>query len=132
HNEYFIFWLCNGTRLIVERWATRVIEARILTGDKAGEPVFIQRITLSPSSTELPIPMSRHQFPIRLAFAMMINKSQGQSVKYLGIDLQLPVFSHGQLYIALSRCTSARNISIILPSDAANCTTNIVYPEVLL
>ncbi|KAF5187758.1 Pif1 helicase, partial [Thalictrum thalictroides] len=59
--------LCNGTRLIVEHCATRVIEARILTGYKAGETVFIPRITLPPSSAELPIPMSRCQFPVRLA-----------------------------------------------------------------
>ncbi|PIA29310.1 hypothetical protein AQUCO_06100079v1 [Aquilegia coerulea] len=124
--------LCNGSRLIVKRCATRVIEATILTGDKAGNTVFIPRITLSPSSTKLGIPMSRRQFPIRLAFGMTINKSQGQSVKYLGIDLQIPVFSHAQLYVALSKCTSSANISIIFPPEAANYTTNIVYIEVLL
>ncbi|PIA64508.1 hypothetical protein AQUCO_00100173v1 [Aquilegia coerulea] len=123
--------LCNGTRLIVEKFASKVIEARILTGPKANQPVFIPRITLSPSA-ELPIPMSRRQFPVRLAFAMTINKSQGQSVHFVGIDLQVPVFSHGQLYVALSRCTSAAKIFVILPSTAINCTTNIVYPEVLL
>ncbi|KAI8533766.1 hypothetical protein RHMOL_Rhmol10G0034600 [Rhododendron molle] len=36
---------------------------------------------------------------------MTINKSQGISVKFVGVDLRIPVFSHGQLYVALSRCT---------------------------
>jgi len=34
---------------------------------------------------------------------MTINKSQGQSVEHVGVDLRTPVFSHGQLYVALSR-----------------------------
>ncbi|PIA50901.1 hypothetical protein AQUCO_01100010v1 [Aquilegia coerulea] len=63
---------------------------------------------------------------------MTINKSQGQSVKYLGIDLQTSVFSHGQLYVALSRCTTARQIFVVLSSDVSTCTANIVYPESLV
>ncbi|KAL5704887.1 DNA helicase [Ranunculus cassubicifolius] len=124
--------LCNGTRLKVLQCGTRVIEAMILTGNKVGERVFIPRITLIPSTSNLPFKMSRRQFPVRLAFAMTINKSQGQSVKYVGIDLRTPVFSHGQLYVALSRCTSSKRISVILPPDTANSTSNVVYPEVLL
>ena len=95
--------LCNGTRLVIVKCADFVIEARILTGDKHGNLVFIPRISLAPSSSELVVKMTRRQFPIRLAYAMTINKSQGQSVKYVGLDLRTPVFSHGQLYVALSR-----------------------------
>ncbi|XP_057482735.1 uncharacterized protein LOC130769441 [Actinidia eriantha] len=123
--------LCNGTRLMVVRCASRIIEAQILTGDKRGNLVFIPRISLTPSSSEFPFRMTRRQFPIRLAYAMTINKSQGQSVKYVGIDLRTPVFSHGQLYVALSRCTSFHCISV-LPENEMDFTTNIVYPEVLL
>ncbi|PIA25570.1 hypothetical protein AQUCO_11100024v1 [Aquilegia coerulea] len=94
--------LCNGTRLMVIQFATRVIEAKILNGSHAGNYVFIPRITLQPSVSETPFQMARRQFPVRLAFAMTINKSQGQSVKYVGIDLRNHVFSHGQLYVALS------------------------------
>ncbi|XP_057511502.1 uncharacterized protein LOC130793701 isoform X2 [Actinidia eriantha] len=123
--------LCNGTRLMVVRCASRIIEAQILTGDKRGNLVFIPRISLTPSSSEFPFRMTRRQFPIRLAYAMTINKSQGQSVKYVGIDLRTPVFSHGQLYVALSRCTTFHRISV-LPEQEMDSTTNIVYPEVLL
>ncbi|PIA36722.1 hypothetical protein AQUCO_03300139v1, partial [Aquilegia coerulea] len=94
--------LCNGTRLMVVQFATRVIEAKILNGSHAGNYVFIPRITLQPSVSETPFQIARRQFPVRLAFAMTINKSQGQSVKYVGIDLRNHVFSHGQLYVALS------------------------------
>ncbi|KAF6146459.1 hypothetical protein GIB67_037759, partial [Kingdonia uniflora] len=61
----------------------------------------------------------------------VIAKSQGQSVKFVGIDLRNPVFSHGQLYVALSRCTSPNIINVLLPPDD-DTTTNIVYPDVML
>ncbi|PIA29092.1 hypothetical protein AQUCO_06300048v1 [Aquilegia coerulea] len=124
--------LCNGTRLMVVQFATRVVEAKILNGSHAGNYVFIPRITLQPSVSETPFQMARRQFPVRLAFAMTINKSQGQSVKYVGIDLRNQVFSHGQLYVALSRCTSSNRISVLLGNEDDDKTTNVVYPEVLL
>ncbi|KAG5544316.1 hypothetical protein RHGRI_016912 [Rhododendron griersonianum] len=74
----------------------------------------------------------RRQFPVRLAYAPTINKSQGQSVKFIGVDLRTPLFSHGQLYVALSRCTSFDRVNVLLPNNELDSTTNIVYPEVLL
>jgi hypothetical protein len=87
---------------------------------------------LEPSNETLPIPLRRRQFPVRLAFAMTINKSQGQSVKHIGLDLRISVFSHGQLYVALSRCTSGNRIKVLLPPDQQDmCTPNVVYREAL-
>ncbi|XP_028072245.1 ATP-dependent DNA helicase PIF7-like [Camellia sinensis] len=124
--------LCNGTRLMVSKCNTHIVEAQILTGEKCGNLVFIPKISLTPSSSEMPFQMTRRQFPVRLAYALTINKFQGQSVKFVGVDLRTPVFSHGQLYVALSRCTSFDRISVILPNDEPDSTTNIVYPEILL
>lgn len=126
--------LCNGTRMVVTRMSSRVLEVRIIGGDHGGELAFIPRIALIPSnSTEFTFKFRRLQFPVRLAFALSINKSQGQSVRFVGLDLRYPAFSHGQLYVALSRATSPRRIRYILPEDAVeNYTTNVVYPEVLL
>ena len=47
---------------------------------------------------------------------MSINKSQGQSVKHVGLDLRNAVFTHGQLYVAISRVTSVWNIKAIWDS----------------
>ena len=69
--------------------------------------MLIPRIRLSPNAETLPVPLKRLQFPVRLAFAMTINKSQEQLVEHVGINLQTSVFSHGQLYVAFSRCTQA-------------------------
>ncbi|KAH9916491.1 helicase [Fomitopsis serialis] len=64
---------------------------------------------------------------------MTINKAQGQSVVNVGLDLRTAVFGHGQLYVALSRCTSADRIKVLFPVDQDNTNTaNIVYPEVLI
>ena len=81
---------------------------------------------------ELPFILTRKQFPVRLCFAMTINKAQGQSLQNVEIDLRYEVFTHGQLYVALSRATSGRRIKILLPEDADFKTLNVVYPEVLL
>ena len=126
--------LCNGTRLILLEARGRVLRCRIISGDEkfAGNVVMIPRITLEPSAQNLPVPLRRHQFPVRLAFSMTINKSQGQSVSHVGLDLRMPVFSHGQLYVALSRCTSGSRIKVLLNSNNVDGrTANIVYKEVL-
>lgn len=119
--------LCNGTRLIIKSLKHHVIEATIITGNFKGEDVFIPRIPLIPS--DLPFQFKRLQFPIRLSFAMSINKSQGQSLKVVGLNLQTPCFSHGQLYVGCSRVGSAKNLFICTPKQGFS--ENIVYPEVL-
>jgi ATP-dependent DNA helicase PIF1 len=124
--------LCNGTRLVVTAMAERVIEAQILAGSHAGKKVFIPRISLDTSmSTGLGFILRRRQHPIRLGFGMSINKAQGQSLDRVGIYLNNPVFAHGQLYVALSRCTDYRNLRILLPPNMNRRTSNIVYREVV-
>jgi hypothetical protein len=49
--------------------------------------VFIPRISLELSNKDLPIPLSHQQFSVHLAFVITINKSQGQLVRYIGLDL---------------------------------------------
>ncbi|GFV93150.1 ATP-dependent DNA helicase [Trichonephila clavipes] len=77
--------LCNGTRLIIRKLMPNVIDAEILTGHTKGLHAFIPRITLRPSNSNLPFQLQRRQFPVRLGFAMTINKSQGQTLQKVGI-----------------------------------------------
>ncbi|GBM15657.1 hypothetical protein AVEN_95277-1 [Araneus ventricosus] len=91
--------LCNGRRLCVKKLMRSIIENIIVTGHAAGENVFIPRIPIIPS--DFPFHFKRLQFPVRLSFAMSINKAQGRSLKVVGFDLLKPFFSHGQLYVVV-------------------------------
>lgn len=103
--------LYNGTRLVVRNFQKNVIDAEIVLGQHAGKRVFLPRIPLCPSDDEMfPFQFKRKQFPIRLSFAMTINKAQGQTIPTVGIFLPQPVFSHGQLYVALSRATAREHV----------------------
>jgi ATP-dependent DNA helicase PIF1 len=124
--------LCNGTRLTLQHATGRVLEVKIMGGQHDGQITFIPRISLFPSSQPgMTFRLCRRQFPVCLAFALTINKAQGQSVRHVGIDLRKPVFSHGQLYVALSRATSRNRVKLLLPpSQSEPRLRNVVYPEI--
>lgn len=114
--------LCNGTRLVIKKLMKNVIEAIILNGKFQGENVLLPRIPMIP--TDVPIEFKRTQFTIRLAFAMTINKSQGQTLSVCGLDLETPCFSHGQLYVRCSRVGKPSSL-FVLAKDGL--TKNIVH-----
>jgi ATP-dependent DNA helicase PIF1 len=119
--------LCNGTRLCIKNLWPNVIEATVLTGCARGEHVFIPRIPLI--SDDLAFTFQRLQFPVRPAFAMTINKAQGQSLMVAGVNLENQCFSHGQLYVACSRVGNPNNLFIYCKEGK---TKNIVYEQALL
>ena len=106
--------LCNGTRIIVTQLLSHVIETKIITRTRIGEKVFLPRIVLTDKDEKMPFVFKRKQFPIKVCYAMTINKSQGQSLAKIGIYLPEPIFGHGQLYVALSRATSPSRLKVII------------------
>ena len=123
--------LCNGTRLKVTKLYKYNIEAEIINENK-GNKVFIPRITLNTcESSSLPFILYRKQFPIILAFAITINKSQGQNIDNVGIYIKKSLFTHGQLYVALSRCKNPNNICIQNETENIKEIPNIVWNEIL-
>jgi hypothetical protein len=124
--------LCNGTRMIVIQLGRFCVKVKISGGAFDGHERLLSRITLTTTEEDLPFILMRKQFPIRLCFAITVNKSQGQSLDIVGLDLRMNAFTHGQLYVALSRVTSVEGLTILLPEDKKDRTENIVYPEVLL
>ncbi|KAL0859003.1 hypothetical protein ABMA27_010858 [Loxostege sticticalis] len=107
--------LCNGTRLLVKSLKTFIIV----------------RCINSPNSSDtirLPFQFKRLQFPVKISFAMTINKSQGQTFNVAGLDLSVECFSRGQLHVALSRVTSKQNIFVLSNDKKA---VNVVYKDIL-
>ncbi len=87
--------LANGTRLIVVKLMQHIIDVEIATGPDKGRRVFIPRLSITPSDTErMPFTLRWRQFPLRPAFAMTINKAQGQTLQTVGVYLPKPVFCH--------------------------------------
>ncbi|KAM2883182.1 hypothetical protein COP2_016053 [Malus domestica] len=126
--------LCNGTRLVVTQLNDKVVQAKIMTGSNIGERVYIPRIITESSQHKYPFTVRRRQFPLKICYAMTINKSQGQSLKIVGLFLSQTVFSHGQLYVALSRVTSKKGLKIVIAHNSDmpyGYTKNIVYKDVL-
>ena len=133
---------CNGSRMVLkaihyhDSGAPRVLECMLTTGDKAGTTLFIPRVPVKMEEETFPWPWVRRQFPVRTAFAMTINKAQGQTLKCCGLALPTPCFQHGQLYVALSRVGSPDNLRVAMVGDddhntckADNITANVVYTE---
>ncbi|UYV70873.1 hypothetical protein LAZ67_8000934 [Cordylochernes scorpioides] len=71
--------LFNHTHMVIQRMCSNVFEAQILTETKVGHTILVPKISLATSDTYLPFILKRHHFPLRLAFAMTINKTIGQN-----------------------------------------------------
>ncbi|CAN1129143.1 ATP-dependent DNA helicase PIF1 [Linum perenne] len=110
--------LCNDTRIVIRTLGTWFIKVEILTG----------------IHKSLDFTLVRRQYPIALSFAMTINKSQGQTLHSVGLCLKLQVFTHGQLYVALSHVTKKSGMKIISCDEVGEpikSIRNTVVHEVL-
>ena len=125
--------LCNGTRLIFDRCIqNKLLQCTVVETKRV---VLIPRITFIPKLLEYPFEWQRRQFPVRPAFAITINKSQGQTLKHAGVWLRGDVFTHGQLYVACSRVSTPDNLYFALMRDSSSTpltAKNVVFKEVLL
>jgi ATP-dependent DNA helicase PIF1 len=132
--------LCNGTRMIVRAFRQNVLQLEIISGAFSGTVHFIPRISLDTSNDPaLPFNFVRHQFPVRLAYAMTVNKSQGQTFDKIGLYLPEPCFSHGQFYTGCSRAMENNGLKIQVKdtirqgkiNNGQTVTDNVVYREIL-
>ncbi|GBN30866.1 hypothetical protein AVEN_47677-1 [Araneus ventricosus] len=131
--------LCNGTRLSIIGLHENFISAKIVSECNPGGVVFLTRIELSPIDVNLPFVLKRRQFPLIPAYARTINKSQGQTFDQVVIYFDEPVFSHGQLYVALSRSRKPNHVKTYtetseeqgkLLNNEKYFTRNVVHQEV--
>ncbi|CAN1297271.1 ATP-dependent DNA helicase PIF1 [Linum perenne] len=125
--------LCNGTRVLITKLGHHVLQGIVIGGFFEGTMVAIPRIVLEITEHRWPFTLRRRQFPVRTCYSMTINKSQGQTMDCVGIYLPKPVFSHGQLYVAVLRVRSANGLHILIGDSGTNfdsTTKNMVYREI--
>ncbi|XP_026416625.1 ATP-dependent DNA helicase PIF1-like [Papaver somniferum] len=131
------YGLCNGTRLRCKYLYRNFIDAEIITGSCSRLRVLIPMIPMEPPKEVIPpFKFVRKQFPVRAGFALTINKAQGHTIPHVGIYLLEPVFSHGQLYVALSRGVSRTTTKVLVKNGvlldvSETCIKNVVFQDVL-
>ncbi len=123
--------LANGTKMKIIEMLENIITCKVLTGPNKNKIEYLPRITLSETLKNESTQLIRKQFPINLAYALTIDKSQGQSLKRVGLYLCSECFAHGQLYTALSRATDPNSLFVFLGVEGQEkVTINIVWKEV--
>jgi hypothetical protein len=126
-----------------DRWANGTIGHIVAHRDADGQPVVEVRldsgktVQVGPYTWEITQPVTEAgtlrnevvgtftQLPFRLAWAITIHKSQGQTLGRLVVDLTGGTFADGQLYVALSRCTSMDGLVLKRPVVAKDLKTDI-------
>jgi len=99
---------------------------------------FLPRIKLKTNvNSGLPFVLSRKQFPVRISFAITINKSQGHTIPNVRIYLPRHIFSHGQLCVALSRGVYQNSTKVLIKEgkiegEDEDFTKNVVFKDIIL
>ena len=133
---------CNGTRYLVKhigqyRLVLHKLDAK--EGDK-NKMLILPRIPMRYGGVSFPFELTRLQFPLKIAFALTINRAQGQSAIKCGILLPKNVWTHGQIYVAFSRCGNPNNVFVWAEQsqfkdydleDGKKYVKNVVYREVI-
>ncbi|KAG5599419.1 hypothetical protein H5410_030789 [Solanum commersonii] len=124
---------CNGTRIVITHLGIWSVSAKIISAKNLGSRVTIPRTIMSPNESKCPFKLKRRQLPLATCYAMTINKSQGQTLHWVGLYLPKHVFTHGQLYVAISQVTTREGLTVLNADDDTKYPTfikNIIYEEV--
>ena len=127
--------LVKNVRVVVVHTGMRLITVRIVRGSSAPTAFDTEDILIPHISFQTVLhsghTLHRKQFPLAPAYATTFNSCQGLNLDCVGIDLTRPVFSHGQLYTALSRIRHRSHAHVCLrPGETT--TTNVTYHEILI
>jgi hypothetical protein len=136
--------ICNGTTMIVEQLCANIVWVKVKTRfGLRSHPIAPTRFIYSSNGFKF----TRTQLPIRVAFAVTINRAQGATYDYVALHATYPIWAHGMLFVAVTRVTSPEGLTILCdpnlmvdaPGGAVDesgsiqrhaTTRNIVHPRV--
>lgn len=124
----------NGVRCrLIAVNGRRSVFVKLISGPGAGTTVLLPAcvFTIPPESSGLPFSIRRRQLPLIPAYAVTAHKAQGQTLRIVGLYVTTAVFTHGQLYTALSRTRGWENIVVFNTMPNAALIANCVYGHVL-
>ena len=111
--------IVNGTLLKLLSIGRHTAQFQILTGKASGSvDIFTRAVfTITPEASGLPFTVIRTQFPIIPAYCLSVHKAQGQSLQCVGLIFESDPFTHGQLYVALSRVAGWHKVFTMFQGD---------------
>ena len=128
--------LLNNTKCFVRAITPHFVHIQPVDADGLRDKVYpVPRFLFKFRAPRLGLPVYRRQFPLRVSFAMTINRAQGQTFDKCILDLRASVFSHGQLYVALGRVRRGSDVLIYGQEatrvNGTQLTRNVISPSLL-
>lgn len=127
--------IMNGTKAIVRKLLKHIIECERIDhdGNYTGEIFIVHRISFlfKVGTPPCEVEILRKQFPLQNAYSMTHNKAQGQTLTRTGVDTREDAFSHGQMFVCLSRCRNRNSIHFFGTTEKLNLK-NVVMKQLLL
>lgn len=119
--------ILNGTKLIVVAASRNLLRLRF---PRSSNVINLPRINFTIEIPRSGIEFTRRQFPVRLSYATTVNRTQGKTLDKVLLDLRHPVFTHGQLYVALGRVQRCSDLAI-LANSTDKVLHNVVFQDLL-
>ncbi len=124
----------NGVRCELVAFAgSKCVFVKLISGPGSGTVTLLPSCVFIISSEQsgLPFNIRRRQLPLILSYAVTVHKAQGQTLSKVGLFITSPVFTHGQLYTALSRTRGWDNIVVLNLTSDTFSIVNCVCQHVL-